>query len=341
MRLRMDEIIRAKWIELEGEAKDAGHAPMRIYKRLDLERESGIRLSCLLPDRLWEFLIEVGTDISEPRFSFPNWKGMTFDLLQLDAPQPGTRHICLRLENPEHRDVFVTVCSDLAEELKIIDSPAQRKRALLDFLDRWSHFFERHSLEGLSPERQRGLFGELHWLRRLLGCGIEPRTAVESWKGCARAYHDFEISGRVVEVKSTLSKEPKKVQISNERQLDNRGVLSLHLLVLSLIQARAGGQTLPEMVNDVRTRLSVDAAALRKMEHCLHEAGYLDVHAHLYDHSHTVRSEELFRVEQGFPRIVALPEGLGDLSYSLVVAACGPYLDNVEEYLLTLRGGVQ
>lgn len=337
---RMDEIIRATWTELEGEAEDADHAPKRRYRRLDLERESGIRLSCRFPDRLWELLIEVGIPTSEPRFSFPNWKGMTFDLLQLDVPRPGTWHICLGLKNPEHRDVFVSVSSDLAQELRIIDSSAQRKKALLDFLERWSRFFERHSLEGLPPERQRGLFGELHWLRRLLDCGIEPGTAIESWKGCARAYHDFDIGGGVVEVKSTLSKEPKKVQISNERQLDNRGVLSLHLLVLSLTQSQAGGETLPDMVSGVRARLSIGPAALRRMEHCLHEAGYLDAHAHLYDRSYTVRSEGLFRVEDGFPRIIDLPEGLGDLTYSLVVGACRPYQENVDQYLAMLRGRI-
>jgi hypothetical protein len=266
---------------------------------------------------------------------------MTFDLLQLDVPQSGTWHICLSLENPEHQDVFVSVCSDLAEELKSIDSAAKRKKALLDFLDRWSRFFERHSLEGLSAERQRGLFGEVFWIRRLLDCGIEPNTAVDSWRGCSRAYYDFEIGGRVVEVKSTLSKEPKKVQISSERQLDDRGLVSLHLLVLSLIQARAGGETLPELIDAIRARLSVDAPASRKMEHSLREAGYLDAHAHLYGASYTVRSQELFRVEHGFPRIVDLPEGLGDLSYSLVVGACGPYLANMEEYLVTLREGIQ
>lgn len=340
MKPMMDETIRAIWADLECQTGDADDSPKRRYRRLDLDRESGIRLSCRFPDRLWELLIEVGTHVPEPRFSFPNWNGMTFDLLQLDVPQKGTWHISLGLENPEHRDVFVSVCSDLAQELRNIDSPGQRRKTLLDFLDRWSHFFERHSLEGLSPERQRGLFGELHWLRRLLGCGIEPATAVESWKGCARAYHDFEVSGRMVEVKSTLSKEPKKVQVSNERQLDDRGVLSLHLLVVSLIQARAGGQSLPELVNQVRTGLSADAAALRKLEHSLHEAGYLDAHAHLYDHSYTVRSEELFRVEDGFPRIVDLPEGLGDLTYSVLVGACRPYQADIEEYLATLRGRI-
>jgi hypothetical protein len=338
MERAMDERIRNIWSELQEEPEATAHLQKRKYRRLDLEKETGLRISCYFPGRLLELLVEIGPLSKKPDYSFPNWKGMAFDLIQLDTPVSGTWHICLRLEKAEHRDVFTSVCSDLAEELQSIASPIDRKEALLDFMERWSSFFERYSLQGLSEERQRGLFGELWWMRRLVDAGIAKRTAVDSWKGCHREYHDYEINGNVVEVKTTLSKEPRKVQISNERQLDERGLVSLHLLVLTLVQAQMGGESLPRIVAILRQSLSGDASSLRRFERSLHEAGYLEIHSHLYDASYTAKTKEFFRVAEGFPKITEVPPGLGDLKYTLLIGACASYLVDMDEYIDTLKG---
>jgi len=52
-----------------------------------------------------------------------------------------------------------------------------------------------------------------------------------------------------------------------------------------------------------------------------------------------VKKEELFTVREGFPRIIDVPQGLGDIHYSLVLAACSPFLYEVPEYLKKIRGG--
>ncbi len=337
MKSTMDERIRNIWIELEDEPEATAHVQKRKYRRLDLEKETGLRVSCYFPGTLLELLVEVEVDSQKSDYSFPNWKGMAFDLIELDTPVLNTRHICLRLERPEHRNVFISVCSDLAEELQNIASSAERKRILFDFIERWTRFFEQYGLHGLSEERQRGLFGELWWMRRLLAGGIPTRIIMDSWKGCQRGYHDFEINGKVVEVKTTLSKEPRRVQINNERQLDDRGLVSLHLLALSLIQARSGGESLPDIIGVLRHALSREASSLSKFEHLLHEAGYLEAHSQLYDSSYTVRNEEFFRVAEGFPRITAVPPGLGDLEYSLLLGACPSYLVDADQYVNALK----
>jgi len=77
---------------------------------------------------------------------------------------------------------------------------------------------------------------------------------------------------------------------------------------------------------------SSDVLSSKKFEDDLREAGYLDNHAHLYMNTYTVRNEELFEVREGFPRIIELPSGLGDLKYSLLLAACQSYLTNIDNY---------
>jgi len=336
----LHEVMRNLWMDLEKDLREQSAVPRRNYRRLDLEKETGFRLSCYSPGFFWEMLIEVSSGRrTSDDYEFPSWSGMKFDLLPIDVPEMGARHICLRLENSDHRDVFVTVCADLARELQDLSFPEEREKALLEFFDKWTRFFERYSFRGLSAERQRGLFAELCWMRRLMAGGVNAGNVLKSWKGCVRGYHDFEIAGHVVEVKSTLTKEPRKVQINNERQLDDRGLISLHLLVVSLIQSEGGGETLPELVSQLKGGLASSPALVRRFETSLREAGYLDVHADLYDKAYTVKKEEFFRVKEGFPRIIEVPGGLGNLRYSLLAGACVSFLENVDEYILKIKTG--
>jgi hypothetical protein len=264
---------------------------------------------------------------------------MTFELVSLEIPVKGSVHLSLRLENREHKDVFTSLCADLADNLSDV-SESSRDAALASFLDRWTKFFERFGVRGLSPENQRGMYGELCWLRTLLANDFSYITALNAWKGCERGYHDFEINGQVVEVKTTMTKEPRKVRISNERQLDDRGLLSLHLLVLTLIKSEGGGESLPEIVNSVMAAVSTVPGGRRRFDQCLIAAGYLEIHTHLYTNTYTVKRDELFRVEKGFPRITDVPDGLGDIKYSLVVGAVSAFLSDKDEYLVMLKRAI-
>lgn len=334
----MQELLVEIWRELEvppeGKLSFAG----RRYRRLNLARETGFRLSCLFPAQAWELLVEVPRDCAGDEIRFPQWQGMAFELLSLDVPTKGSGHISLRLDDQDLQDVFVTVCSDLAVELQEQTDPDQRQKALVNFLDRWSRFFEKQGWRGLSKTRQRGLYGELWFLRRLLDSGLPPSHAIVSWKGCERGYHDFELSGKVVEVKTTLSKEPKRVRISNERQLDDRGLESLHLLVLSLVSSLGGGESLPDIIDELQRRFASSPGCRRLLNHALGGAGYLEAHASQYISTYEVRSVEFFQVKEGFPRILEIPSGTGDISYSLIIAAVSAFAADLDEFLKQIAG---
>ena len=334
---RMEEKLSRIWRELEEEHAGRGSSQRRVYRRVEIEKETGFRLGLMLPEGCWELLVEVGAPSEAVVSAFPQWRGMEFDLLVLDVPV-STEHVALRLMSIDHRHVFVAVCADLARALEDIDSSAGRRAAIDDFIERWSRFFARYGDAGLGDEGQRGLMGELWWLHGLLVKGFGCSRALAAWKGWERSYHDFDMAGWVVEVKTTISKEPRKVWISNERQLDESGLFALHLLVLTLIQAEAGGQTLPEVVATLRQALEKEAGCVRQFNQQLREAGYLDAHASQYKKSYTVNRVEIFRVGKGFPRITELPAGTGDLKYSLVVGACSAFAADVEEYLGALKG---
>jgi hypothetical protein len=90
-------------------------------------------------------------------------------------------------------------------------------------------------------------------------------------------------------------------------------------------------------VSSIREILSHDILSSRKFEYSLQEAGYLGNQAYLYDTTYTVRKEEFFSVSEGFPKITDVPSGIGDLRYSLLVAACKEYIADSNEYIDALK----
>jgi len=333
---QIDSRILDLWEELEATLAPSTGTHERVYRRLDLQTETGIRLGCVVPGIVWELLIEIGDAGDKGLFTYPKWRGMEFETVTLDVPMQNTQHIRLYLDHRENKDIFVTVCADLIRSLNGCLTNEIRKDEIASFLARWSAFFEKHGQEGLSLEKQQGLYGELWWLRKMLQEGIEPAVAVNSWKGCRRNYHDFETNGNAVEVKTTMSKEPRKIQINNERQLNERGLKSLFLFVLTLGTSDIG-ETLSELVDFLGHCFSGKPAAYT-FENSLREAGYLVIHRNIYTRNYTTISDEMFCVREAFPRITIIPQGLGDLHYTLVLAACRPFECKYSDIVNRIKG---
>ena len=72
-------------------------------------------------------------------------------------------------------------------------------------------------------------------------------------------------------------------------------------------------------------------------DRCLTKAGYLDAHEPRYSDCYVVKEEELFSVRAGFPRIIELQDGVGNLRYSVVLGACQEYRVSVEDTLNLFR----
>ncbi|MHB8160258.1 MAG: PD-(D/E)XK motif protein [Thermoleophilia bacterium] len=331
------ERIMTLWTDLEAEMATSGISG-RKYRRLDLYIENGIRIGCNGPDVKWELLIEVGHKKTDGKIKTPKWKGMSFETIVLDVPAPETLHYVLSSESIEHKDVFVTVCADLIDNLENIRDSASRTNVLDEWVYKWSNFFQRFGLGGLTPERQRGLFGEIWFLNELLDHGIECSDTLSAWKGWEPGTKDFEHEGYALEVKTTLTKEPRKVKISSELQLNDKGLLSLYLLILTMNQTGGGGETLVQIVERLRKRFSCHRGCKVSFEHAIHEAGYLDAHSSRYKSTFTIMTSELFRVEEGFPRITIIPAGTGDLGYSILVGACNSFSSPYDEYFQVLGG---
>jgi hypothetical protein len=326
------------WKLLEDDSGRAEVPKNHTYRRLDIENESGLRLGIASPSGSREFLVELdGRD--RHSLSPPSWTGMGFETIVLDVPRQGTRHIRIHLEDRQFQDIFSSVCADLAEILMNVTVRSSRSYELQNCLDRWDQFFKRHGAQGLSTWEQQGLYGELKLLKLLIDLGVGLVESLESWKVGEVAYHDFEVRGLAIEVKTTTSKEPRRVQINNEIQLDNRGHDLALLHVLTLHKVDTDGETLGELVSNIGTALDRTRPGLFLFERKLRDAGYLSIHETLYIDKYVVRKIETFEIQEGFPRLVHLPPGVGNVTYTLDISACSRFeVDIVQKLAVTMQG---
>jgi hypothetical protein len=169
----------------------------------------------------------------------------------------------------------------------------------------------------LSVKQLAGLFGELHVLDRLLS---RSPTATAAWKGPLREPHDFVSASIDLEVKTTLSSEDDIVHIHGLEQLTPPPDGLLRLAHLRVEVPSSDGESVPELVDRMRT---VDLSG--RLKALLEAGGYHEEHRGSYaDLSFTVVDERWFEVDERFPRLSAtifpggeVPVGLSEFRYSL------------------------
>ena len=235
----------------------------------------------------------------------------------------GRTAITLELHDAAGRQLFAALCADVAAATAVCEDERRAVATLVNRFLRWRRLLER-APEGLSSAARKGLYAELWVIRELLEPAVSIDSAVMAWIGPEGAPRDFEHLGHGIEAKASAANEPQVVAVNGERQLDDAGLRSLHLVHLSLEVVQGGGETLPAMVRSLRER-TADRAVEAQFEDLLLEAGYADIHAVHYDREgYGLRRLTVMRVRDGFPRLTedTLPDGVGSVRYRLAIDAC-------------------
>ena len=146
-------------------------------------------------------------------------------------------------------------------------------------------------------------------------------NAVRCWLGPSGARHDFSISTLAVEVKSTLSRKRRFVEVHGHEQLEIPENGKLYLAVLKLEQIPGLGESLPELVESI-VRLGGDRYTLLNLlaqvdVNLLVPGKYKDLRFRLYEN-------RIYEVKEEFPRIISnsfvsgtLPKGVIKLMYQI------------------------
>jgi hypothetical protein len=82
-----------------------------------------------------------------------------------------------------------------------------------------------------------------------------------------------------------------------------------------------------DIIGKIREALSDDVDAAVLFEQKLRDSGCLDVHFEKYMTLYLIKENDFFEVSDKFPKITSsgLPEGVGDVSYSIVLSSCDKF----------------
>ena len=229
----------------------------------------------------------------------------------------------IRLTDPEYQAVFGTLVSDVIDVFEEESDERAAASSVIRRLNSWQKLLARSRPDGLTPEQQRGLFGELRVLRDLLTPLVGLEMAIRTWTGPDDAAHDFELEKIALEVKSTIEIRPTHLRISSEHQLDTEGVESLYLIHNQFDTRAEPGISLVEMVEFLR-EASAEVSVGRLFEEKLITAGYLETHRDRYTApKYLLREELIYSVATDFPRVVSstLPLGVEQIRYLLAISS--------------------
>lgn len=245
---------------------------------------------------------------------------------------PEKSYLLVVLVNNDLKDIFSVLCEDLIGSIAKEKDEKKVVAELLNRLEKWHALLEKAASHGLTGEAQRGLFGELHLLNKMLHQLPDRTACLQSWTGATGQPKDFQGISWAVEVKTSLTGNHYKIQINGERQLDTRGLdfLALHQIILE--KNSEVGISLNELVDELAEQLKDDFSLLTRFRSLLAEAGYFDHHRELYDEPfYDVKRKNYFEVKDAFPRIQSdeLRTGVGDLRYTINVVDCLPW--NISE----------
>jgi len=307
------------------ETTSGGSSPGYVTRRIKPDAACDLRLAIEKPSNTRLMLLRVSSSSLRNPVEFP--KSLGFEARRVFLPGDGAGYVTLsiRLTHPRFRDVFTCLAEDVANHVALSKNDAAAIKALVSRLERWQEFLKKHPVEGLGDQSQRGLFGEVLFLRQYMIPHLGSRAGIAAWTGPNGANQDFQIPAAAIEIKTSSAKQHQTLEISSERQLDGTGVSNLLIYHLSLDARQGGGETLVDAIESVRTLLVSDPVALQQFEDRLFQLGYLDMHAANYSATgYTVRETNFFRVIDGFPRIVEgdLRKGVGDVRYTISVSEC-------------------
>ena len=320
MMMKINEI----WSDLENDKSLTSGLLLRRYSATVLP---DVYVAFQLPENKRCIAIRTRSENRINISHYDNMRDITLAIVP-DEKDSTRSFLLIILANSDLKEVFATLCEDLINQIAHITEEDLLMRELLNRFEKWKSLFDRALLEGLSPEEQRGLYGELYFLRKWVSQSPDLQYCLQSWVGPEKEVRDFQSGGWAVEVKTTHGNNHQKIQISSERQLDTSNLISLCLYHISLDSQQLYGESLNQIVSSIMDLLSRDGLTQTQFRSKLMMGGYFFHHSARYDNTgYQIRNETFYNVRDQFPRIEErdIREGVGNVKYSIILSNYSDY----------------
>jgi hypothetical protein len=324
------------WLGLEGDSSN--HSGL-LYKRYSAEVLPDVFIALRSPEKLRCIAFSLNDSFPFDANQWNKLKDIKIETLT-DERDKTKKFLLILLLNKQHKDIFSTLCEDLIFGVSEVTTEQTLVEKLLERLAKWQSLFEKVGKQGLSDEAQRGLYGEIYFLRCFLNHASDKNYCLKSWLGPERSVQDFQYSNWAVEVKTTHGNNHQKIHITSERQLDDSIIEKIFLYHLSLDIRVGNGESLNSLIDEVSELLNDSTMASNLFKMKLLESGYYEIHRPIYEErGYTIRQENLYRVYGNFPRITEnqIPIGVGDVKYSIVLSESEEWRINPETLLSEIQ----
>lgn len=268
--------------------------------------------------------------------SLPRWRGLSLGIKYFERMGPLKQRyfLVLKQESEKSPEIFEDLLQNLIEHLELMTEEDTLFSVVFSVLDRWRNFFSRGGYYLLTDEQQRGLFGELYFIREWMNkFPNQPPLLIEQWEGPMSGRIDFKNTKYAVEIKTCVEKLRKEIKISNEKQLKLTEVVNkIYLYVCFIEPNQTYGQSLQGIVEEIRDMLSLRSERLLlKFNDLLMELGFKE--DEYKEKLFFVHTEEVYEVTKDFPKISdeELPIGISHVSYNIDLNHCVAFAREVDE----------
>ena len=326
--------LEAAWSALAGQKADRGFLTIALG-----HSQPRFRGGIVFPEGAETLLVGFNVDNAPAKSELPEGSGFRIEIGGQALAYGFGVWICLIRQAGAGRDLFIQMSADIVAALS--NSPTKSDSWLLALMlariNAWQEFMRRPRPDRLSLEEEIGLHGELVFLRASLDAGATPDIMVHSWAGPRGGLQDFQSDSVGIEVKSTTSVRGFPARISSLEQLDGLSGQPVLLAGLRFCQQHTG-QTLPELVDDLKTRIQSNLDLSASLDRALLLAGYDSSTAGLYSRRLDLVDLRVFEINEYFPCLLrssvnlAIRAAVYDVDLDLVNANAISLVETLTRY---------
>jgi hypothetical protein len=226
-------------------------------------------------------------------------------------------------------ELFHALCEDVTAATASAPDSAYAAQLVIRRLLRWQEFLRKERDRILTPEKIRGLFGELLFMKDSLAPLYDWDLTLSFWRGPEGAPQDFSVYTVAIEVKCHSGSAHAVVTINSIDQL-NSDLPTAYLVVQTISTSQAdnpSASTLNALIDSIRSQIARShPTKVDLFDDLLFREGYIRHEA--YDSTYFLKiATRTYGIVDGFPRIsrAAVPPGIDHVSYRLNLDACAEF----------------
>lgn len=260
--------------------------------------------------------------------------------IQVLPENKGKKELAIILLENDLSDIFIYFIEDIISSLTSVSNQEDAILIISGKINYWKKLFSKFIGELLTPQQQRGLFGELYFLKLMLDHFNNDEKVIHAWQAPTGANQDFYFDGNTIEIKTSKSNTP-SIKISNEFQLDTTGLKNLYIAFYKLNEYPGNEYTLLSIISEIRSLLVFNEEILTEFNLKLESLGIsIDNETEYNITTISVQDEKYYFVTPDFPKITTkkIDDAISKVSYEIAPNKCTTFEISLKSIINELIG---